>query len=262
VIEFYHLPGSCCCVKVRLALNEKEIAFSERRLDLRRGDQLTPAYRKINAKAEVPAIIHDGWALTEPTVIMEYLDEAFPGPPLKPAAPKDRAAMRLWTKWPDEGGHIAYSSLAFAVSHRHLAHDPAPGWAENQLAEKPDQARRARQNAAITLGLDDPALAATMTRFDQLIGRMEQALESAPWLAGDAYSLADAALTPYINRLRQMTLLEIWRADCPRVMEWYQRIRDRPSFAATLAELDQLKSHDLMQEHGLAARDKLSALIA
>lgn len=261
MIEFYHSPGSSCCVKVRLVLAEKFQAFNEHRLDLRRGDQLLPAYLKINPKAEVPAIIHDGVALPESTVIMEYLDEVFPDPPLKPADPKLRAAMRLWTKWPDEGGHIAYSSLAFAVSHRHLAHDASPGWAENQLAEKPDQARRARQAAAIALGLDDPALIVTMNKFDQLIGSMERALEGAPWLAGAAYSLADAALTPYINRLRQMTLLEIWQGDCPRVMDWYQRIAARPSFARVLAELDRLKSHALMQEHGRAARAKLQSLI-
>lgn len=261
MIEFYHSPGSSCCVKVRLVLAEKSLAFNEHRLDLRRGDQLLPAYLEINPKAEVPAIIHDGVALPESTVIMEYLDEVFPEPPLKPAEPKLRAAMRLWTKWPDEGGHIAYSSLAFAVSHRHLAHDASPGWAENQLAEKPDQARRARQAAAIALGLDDPALIVTMNKFDQLIRSMEHALGGAPWLAGAAYSLADAALTPYINRLRQMRLLDIWHGDCPRVMDWYRRISERPSFAKVLAELDLLNSHELMQKHGLAARTKLQSLI-
>jgi glutathione S-transferase len=261
VIALYHSPGSSCCVKVRLVLNEKGIGYSEHLLDLRRGDQLLPDYLKINPKAEVPAIVHEGKALTESTVIMEYLDEAFAGPPLKPADAKLRAAMRLWTKWPDEGGHIAYSSLAFAVAHRHLAHDTSPGWAENQLADKPDQARRARQAAAIALGLDDPALIVTMNKFDQLIRRMELALDSAPWLAGAAYSLADVALTPYINRLRQMTLLDIWQGDCPRVMDWYRRISERPSFAQTLAELDWLKSHDLMQSHGRGARAKLQSLI-
>ena len=261
MLELYHSPGSGCCVKVRLTLNEKGLDWTEHLLDLRRGDQLAPEYRKLNPNAEVPTLVHDGLPLIESTVIMEYLDETFPDPPLKPADPIGRARMRLWTKWPDEGGHIAYSSLAFAVSHRHLAHDTTPGWIEAQLAEKPDQSRQARQAAAIEFGLDDPALVGTMRRFDVLLRCMEKTLADGPWLAGESFSLADIAVAPYVNRLCMMMLLDIWKQDCPRTLDWYVRLQARPSYSQTFDVLERQPSAPLMRTHGAQAFDKLKAMV-
>jgi len=261
MIDFYHSPGSSCCVKVRFLLNEKGIEYREHLIDLRRGDQLTPAFRTLNPKAEVPVLVHDGFVLPESTVIMEYIEDKFPEPPLRPASPETRARMRLWTKWPDEGGHIAYSSLAFAVSHRHQAHDPTPGWVEAQLTEKPDAIRQARQKQAIDLGLDDPALAATMRKMDKMIRDMQAALSDKEWLADDRFSLADIALIPYVVRLDVMTLLEIWRDDCPRVFEWLQAVRRRRGYRPTYEILDRSRTHQLMRENGIAAFEKLRSLV-
>jgi len=51
----------------------------------------------------VPTLIHDGTVIIESTVINEYIDDAFPDPPLKPADPAGRARMRQWTKQIDGG---------------------------------------------------------------------------------------------------------------------------------------------------------------
>jgi len=257
MLELYHSPGSSCCVKVRFLLNEKDLAYKEHLVDLRRGDQLAPEFLKLNPKAEVPVLVHDGFVVPESTVIMEYLDDTFPAPAFRPADPAGRARMRLWTKWPDEGGHVAYSSLAFAVSHRHLAHDSTPGWVENQLREKPDRMRQARQRNAIELGFDDPALRTTLRKFDQVIRQMEDALGASPWLAGHSLSLADIAMIPYIVRLDLMTLLNIWKVDCPRVFDWLAHVRARPAYSKTYDELDRSKSHELMRVNGAQAFEKL-----
>lgn len=262
MIDFYHSPGSSCCVKVRFLLNEKGLDYREHLIDLRRGDQLTPEFRALNPKAEVPVLAHDGFVLPESTVIMEYIEDKFPEPALRPATPEGRARMRLWTKWPDEGGHIAYSSLAFAVSHRHQAHDATPGWVEAQLAEKPDATRQERQKQAIDLGFDDPALAVTMRKMNKLIRDMQTSLAGREWLAGDAFSLADIALIPYIVRLDVMTLLDIWRADCPRVVDWLAAVRERRGYAPTYKVLDVSRTHQLMRENGAAAFAKLKSLVA
>jgi glutathione S-transferase len=247
---------------VRFLLNEKGIAYREYLIDLRRGDQLTPEFRALNPKAEVPVLVHDGFVLPESTVIMEYIEDKFPEPALRPTSPEDRARMRLWTKWPDEGGHIAYSSLAFVVSHRHQAHDETPGWIEAQLAEKPDATRQRRQKHAIDLGLDDPALAVTMRKMDKMVRDMQASLIARQWLAGDAFSLADIALIPYIVRLDVMTLLEIWRQDCPRVFEWLAAVRQRHGYRPTYDALERSRTHQLMRENGATAFAKLKSLVA
>jgi glutathione S-transferase len=51
--------------------------------------------------------------------------------------------------------------------------------------------------------------------------------------AGATYSLADAAATPYVWRLHQLKLARMWDRR-PGVAAWYDRIRQRPSFAAAV----------------------------
>ena len=44
----YNAPQSTCSQKVRICLWEKNLEFTEQKLDLFRGDQLTPEYKKLN----------------------------------------------------------------------------------------------------------------------------------------------------------------------------------------------------------------------
>jgi len=83
-------------MKVRLVLNEKGLPWDGKILDLRRGDQFDPEYRKLNPNSVVPTLVHDGRVVVESTVIIEYLDEAFPSPALMSGDPYQRAVARLW----------------------------------------------------------------------------------------------------------------------------------------------------------------------
>ena len=60
-------------------------------VDILKGDQFDPSYLKLNAKAVVPTLVHDGVVVPESSVICEYLDEVFPARPL---APRRRARTR------------------------------------------------------------------------------------------------------------------------------------------------------------------------
>ena len=96
MLELYHHGSSVCAAKVRLALAEKNVEWEGHYVDILKGDQFDPAYTKLNPKAVVPTLVHDGFVLQESTVICEYIDEVFPDPPLKPTAAAGRAQMRLW----------------------------------------------------------------------------------------------------------------------------------------------------------------------
>jgi len=85
MLELYHNNTSVCAQKVRLVLADKGIEATEHHLSLRAGDQQKPEYVKLNPKAAVPTLVHDGVVVTESTVIAKYLDEIFPEPPLRPA---------------------------------------------------------------------------------------------------------------------------------------------------------------------------------
>jgi glutathione S-transferase len=53
-------------------------------LNLRAGDQQSPQYLKLYPNAVVPTLVNDGTVIIESSVISEYLDDAYPEPPLRP----------------------------------------------------------------------------------------------------------------------------------------------------------------------------------
>src|SRR5580692_9014115 len=109
MLYIYQGSTSVCSVKVRLALEEKGLPFEGEILDLQRGDQHRPDYAKLNPNEVVPTLVHDGKLLIESTLILEYLDEAFPAPPLMPPAPVSRPPARLFMKKIDDYLHAACS---------------------------------------------------------------------------------------------------------------------------------------------------------
>ena len=60
-------------------------------------------------------------------------------------------------------------------------------------------------------------------------------LERGPYLAGDAFSNADCAVIPYILRLELLKLGAMWRGE-PAIVEWWERVRSRPSVKSTVFE--------------------------
>ncbi|MEK9645339.1 MAG: glutathione S-transferase family protein [Alphaproteobacteria bacterium] len=96
--------------------------------------------------------------------------------------------------------------------------------------------RSARQEAVYRDGLDAPIVADAVRRFDRLFADVDAALSRNGWLAGPAYSLADAAATPYANRLRDLKLLPVWTDLYPRIADWLARIETRPSFKAAVTD--------------------------
>jgi hypothetical protein len=77
-----------------IALNLKGIAREDRFLHLEKGDQFADAYRVINPQMVVPTLIDGDVKLFQSLAILEYLDEAYPEPPLLPADPLARAWVR------------------------------------------------------------------------------------------------------------------------------------------------------------------------
>ena len=78
MLDLYHHGSSVCAAKVRFALGEKGLAWQGHYLDILKGDQFAPEYQKLNPKAVVPTLVHDGHVIVESTVINEYIDESFP----------------------------------------------------------------------------------------------------------------------------------------------------------------------------------------
>ena len=236
MLYLYQGSTSVCSVKVRLALAEKGLAFDGETLDLQRGDQHRPDYAKLNPSEVVPTLIHDGKVILESTLIIEYLDEAFPKPSLMPADPYSRAVARLFMKKIDDYLHSACSTITFATANRRVLLKRTPAELAAHLAKIPNVDYRERQRLSIEQGLAAPHVANAVRQYDKYVSDMEAALADKPWLAGDAYSLADAAATPYIFRAEAIGMDGLWAGRRPKVADWYARIRARPSFVAAVTD--------------------------
>jgi glutathione S-transferase len=231
MLFLYHAGPSVCAIKVRLVMNEKRLPWDGKILDLRRGDQFQPEYLKLNPNAVVPTLVHDGRTIIESTIIIEYLDEAFPSPTLMSADPYQRAVARYWMKKIDDYLHGDCATLTFAIAFRPLLLKKTSEELEARFASVPNPAMRERQRQAVLQGIDAPHATTALRNYNNFIGEMEERLAQSPYLAGDSYSLADAAATPYINRAAMLAMEGLWVGRHPHVTNWVERIRQRSSFA-------------------------------
>ncbi|HEV2592734.1 MAG TPA: glutathione S-transferase family protein [Gaiellaceae bacterium] len=84
-------PRCPYCARARIALAEKGLSYETVEIDL--ADRPDWLY-KLNPSGRVP-VLDDDFVLPESAVIMEYLEERYPDPPLLPNEPRDRARARL-----------------------------------------------------------------------------------------------------------------------------------------------------------------------
>jgi glutathione S-transferase len=249
MLELYHGGTSVCSVKVRLAIEEKGLEWKSHYLSLTKCEHQTDEYKAINPNLKVPALVDDGVPLAESTVINEYLDDRFPDIPLKPEDPMGRTRMRLWTKQLDEGVHLAIGTITYCIAYRFRRLALSEEEMKTYLAKKPVAAHRERSRDRIFNGVKSKEFAPALMRAEKMLADMEDTLAECPYLAGDSYTLADAGFTPYVNRLDQLQLSGMW-ADRPRLTDWYDRMRARPSFKIGATDWFDDESLNLMAGKG------------
>src|SRR5215831_3877354 len=227
MLELYHSFNSVCAQKVRIALAEKELPHREHLMTLG-GDQFDPGYMKLNPNAVVPTLIHDGEPIIESSVILYYLDEAFPERPLMPAPPLARAKVRLFNKLIDEYVHNSCTILTFATAFRPGLLKLSPAEREAGSAKAPSKQRSAYKRDVVAHGLDSRFVKEAVEHHEKLLTWIEDAVKGGPYLAGDQYSLADVAAIPYVLRLELLRLFGMWNGRFG-VAAWWERVRGRPS---------------------------------
>jgi RNA polymerase-associated protein len=145
--------------RVRIVLAEKGIEFDL--VDVRPGEQMEDLI-ELNPYNEVPTLVDRDLALYDSTIIMEYLDERFPHPPLMPVDPVSCASHRL---------------MLYRIQRDLYAH------ADVVLHGTEKQATKARKDLRDKLIASLPAFAAR------------------PFFLSDEFSLVDCALLPLLWRL-------------------------------------------------------------
>lgn len=228
MLKLYHGRTSVCSLKVRLALAEKNVAFDSVLMTLG-GDQYDPEYLKLNPNAVVPTLVHDDKVVIESTVIMHYINDAFPGPALMPTDPYERTKVHMTTKLMDEYVHNCCTVLTFATANRANLLKKSVDELEAELAKSPSKARAEVKRQVYHHGLDAPVVIDALNHHQKLLNRIDKAMNEGPYIAGQTFSLADIAAVPYVWRLEKLKLARIWD-DRPNIAQWFDRVRARPSF--------------------------------
>lgn len=256
MLELYHHGSSACAAKVRFALAEKQLGWASHYVDILKGEQFASDYLAINPKGTVPVLVDDGEIIPESTVICEYVEDAFPQHPIYPASPRERARVRLWTKAVDEELHPACSAITYVVSHRHAILRNGVGDFETFLkaGAREGTAARTLKWQWIEQGLAAPGAAERIQLYDAYLHRMEDSLQRDQWLAGEAFSMADIALAPYVNRLDALAMAGMWAGGrLPSVEAWFNRVRERPTFRPALVDWMPPSLSEEMQSNGRAS---------
>lgn len=263
-LTVYEHKESVCCYKVALTLAEKNIEARIVNVSLERQEQRQPWYLAINPLGMVPALTHSGRTIVHSTIMVEYLDDAFPGTPLMPIDAYWRAKRRLWARRIDDGlhlPHVAAISFIVAFKHQFLARMDTP----EKLAAYFDNIKDVRHRETIRSwyesDLDSDTLLQSLLAYHEFLHDMEEALGESPWLAGDAYSLADIDVIPYLWRLSNLQLSGLW-AKLPRVADWFARVTERQAFRAAIVEPALPEWVEGMRAAGTAAKVRLDPIIA
>ena len=74
MLKLYHHGSSVCAAKVRMYLSEKKLDWKGHYIDILAGEQFDPEYIKLNPKAVVPTLEHNGEIICDSTIICEYLE--------------------------------------------------------------------------------------------------------------------------------------------------------------------------------------------
>src|SRR5205814_8551342 len=99
---------------------------------------------------------------------------------------------------------------------------------EQKLAKAPSKQRTEYKRDVALHGLGSKYVREAVAYHRKLLEMMDNSLARGPWLAGEAFSLADAAVIPYILRLELLRLHSMWDRR-PRFAAWFVRIGPRES---------------------------------
>lgn len=193
MLTLYDYPPSGNCYKIRLLLHHLGVPFDRITVDTQSGQTRTPEFLEINPNGKVPVLrLPDGTTLTESNAVLWYLAESTP---FVPDSRLGRARTLEWMFF-EQYSHEPYiATLRNWISY---------AGKRDEFADRIEEFRP-RGYAALDI--------------------MERHLESRPYLAADAYSVADIALYAYTHVADEG---EFDLSRYPAIRDWLGRVERQP----------------------------------
>jgi glutathione S-transferase len=190
--------------RVRIFLAEKGIEVPFEQVDLMKGDLKTDAFTKLNRLQRVPVmVLDDGTSICESIAICRYFEELQPSPALFGTGALGRAKVEMWQRRMELGLLNAVAS-AFRHLHPAMATLEVPQVAAWGEANKP--------------------------RALEMLEVLDEQLADNPYVAGDAFSVADITAMVAIDFMKPARLTRPDRL--AHLARWYGEVSARPSAKA------------------------------
>ena len=206
MVTLLNVPISPFGWKVKMAMLEKGIAFETREPDLESaqagGDaELTPS---ASPRLEIPLLLDGDVAVFDSTIILEYLEDRWPEPPLLPASAGDRARVRMLEDVCD----TTYEAVVWGI-YEVLMMGRVSG---------------AQQDAMLAHG---------RRQVDGLNAWLDRQLGDRRWFNGDALGWGDVSVFPPVNNAERLGMAPPAGS---ALAAWLDRMRARPSAQQLTAE--------------------------
>ena len=195
--------------RARILLAEKGVAHATVQVDLRTGEQLGEAYRRLNPQCTVPALeTGEGPLLTDNAAIAAWLEARFPEPPLLGVTPQEKAEIASW-HWRVEFEGL----LAIAEALR----NSAPSMANRALPGPVDYAQI-------------PALAQRgLARVQQFFAVLNDRLAGRDFIATERFSIVDITAVVAVDFARVAKVKP--GESHPHLLRWRAAMGTRASMA-------------------------------
>jgi glutathione S-transferase/RNA polymerase-associated protein len=205
MITLYDHPLSPYAQKVKITLREKGLAFEAQLPGGLGAGGASGAFVEASPRAEVPALVDGDVRVFDSTIILEYLDDAYPEPAMRPASPAERARVRMLEEVMD-------------------THFEAINWGLSEIR----WFRRAEGEAASALTV------AAKAQTEGFYAWLETQLGDREWFNGAAFGWGDLSVVPYLNG-------SVGHGHPPaagtKLSAWLERANARPSVAACAADI-------------------------
>ena len=195
--------------RARILLAEKGIRHETVQVDLRNGEQLGEAYRKINPQCTVPALrTEEGAMLTDNAAITAWAEAQYPDPPLLGTTPVEKAEIASWNWRAEFEGLLAIAeamrNTSPALANRALA-GPA------NYAQIPELGKR---------GLE---------RLQRFMVVLNERLGGREYVAGERFSVADITAVVAMDFARIVKVKP--GEQHPHLLRWRAKLAGRPATA-------------------------------
>ncbi|HGG57134.1 MAG TPA: glutathione S-transferase family protein [Nannocystis exedens] len=237
-VTVYGFYGSLYTQIVYLALAEKGVEFDRHAVNIGPAlENYEPWYARIHRNMVIPTIEHDGAYICESAAIVRYLDATFEGPPLLPADP---AAREQALAWVDRISALPLRELSYSRITGVLAllRDRVLMPRRLRILEKNKKkapelaalydARIADVRSWISTIAQPAKIEAARTMLEKLLSELDTRLQSADFIIGNNYSLADTMATVLSARMLALKIAEL--SEYPALAAHYARMKARPHF--------------------------------